>query len=375
MKILIKNIKKIHGLSNRDGQSILVNSFGIVEQIGNPPCENSCKVIDASDCEVSLGWVDVHTHLFYGISDIGLRPNEIGKCHGVNHLIDAGSAGYVNFKGFKDFIVSRSNTNVYEFLNYGAIGISRMNKICDYETNDFINPNETIKLINGNKDVIRGVKVRACKVVLKERGIEVVEGAKKVASRCGLPLMVHVGEPGPELPDIFSILDSGDIVTHTYHGKPGNILSDKKTFKSALSARSRGVLFDVGHGVASFDLNVAKKCIELGFLPDLIGSDLHVFSRKKGAIDLPSVLSKMESCGIPKDTIIDRVTNKARRVLGIMDTMDDIVGKKADFTIFKMVKQDKELEDSIGNKIICSNHFQPLYTIDGNTITSCEGEI
>lgn len=376
MKMLIRNISKIHGYDGPDSccPSILISEEGVVEKIGAFEVDGEVSILDAEGLELSLGWVDMHVHVFDGISDIGVSPDLIGKKQGVSVLVDAGSSGYVNFPGFEKYVIKPSDTQVFAFLNYGILGIPRMNRICDYETDDFIDEHATMDCINKNSS-IKGVKVRACKVVLKNRGIEIVSAAKRLARECSKPLMVHIGEPGPDLASILNVLDAGDIVTHCFHGKPGNILSDNKTFQAALDARDRGVLFDVGHGVASFDSLIATECIKKGFLPDLIGSDLHVYSICKGAVSLKNVMAKLEACGIPRSLIIKSVTEKARKVLGLGGTVDEYIGKKADFTLFKIREKKHVLFDSVGNKVECEFEYCPKYVISGNAVIPCFDEI
>jgi hypothetical protein len=43
-------------------------------------------------------------------------------------------------------------------------------------------------------------------------------------------------------------------------------------------ARKRGVLFDLGHGAASFLWPVADRALRLGFPPDTISTDIHAGS-------------------------------------------------------------------------------------------------
>ena len=44
--------------------------------------------------------------------------------------------------------------------------------------------------------------------------------------------MVHIGSAPPELPDILSLLESGDIMTHCFNGKTNGILDQEtKTIK------------------------------------------------------------------------------------------------------------------------------------------------
>ena len=68
-------------------------------------------------------------------------------------------------------------------------------------------------------------------------------------------------------------LQAGDIYTHTYHGYDGTILdtSTKNVHSDVIEARSRGVLFDCGHGAGAFNWTVAEIATKQDFWPDLLG--------------------------------------------------------------------------------------------------------
>ncbi len=375
-KILIKDISAAYSIPSLQGKrvSILIDENGLVERIGNIKADATWRTIDATGLILSPGWVDIHTHIYDGVCDIGLDPDRIGPKTGVTALVDAGSAGHVNYHGFEKYIINGHDYGIFAFLNYGSIGISRCNVICDYETDDFIQPEETIACINAHKDHIRGVKVRACKVVLKNRGIEIVKGAKAVAREVGLPLMVHVGEPGPTLPEILDVLGARDIVTHCFHGKPGNILDPRtgKVIDAAIEAKARGVLFDIGHGAASFNVSVGKTCMAQGFLPDLIGSDLHTVSIAQNAVSLPVTMSKIQACGLPSQHVVDCVTTRARQILDIEGFQgDSLLGTRADFTLFQEAHTAKTFYDANDNRIDTSLQYVPHYTVYGPHIVQC----
>ena len=71
-------------------------------------------------------------------------------------------------------------------------------------------------------------------------------------------------------------LNTGDIYTHTYHGYENSIIdnSSREILSDVIDARSRGVLFDVGHGAGSFSWVVAEIAAKLNFFPDLLGNTI-----------------------------------------------------------------------------------------------------
>lgn len=373
-KLLIKNIKTVYGIPQlSDNSSILIDEKGNIEAVGNISQQVKYRILDASGLSFSPGWIDMHTHIYYGVTDIALNSDLIGPKQGVSILVDAGSAGHITYKGFKKYIIESGSYGIYTFLNLGSLGIIRTNIIGDYETDDFIQPKETIKCIMDNRDYIRGVKVRACTVVLKGRDVEVVEQASDVAKEVGLPLMVHIGEPNPLLGNILNVLQKGDIVTHCFHGKPGGILSSKdgSIIIEACRARERGVLFDVGHGGASFNYNVGLKAIKMDFKPDLISTDLHERNINGPVYSLAITLSKMAACGLSTEEIIERITLNAANVLKIETFQSSLIGKKSRFTLFELKDQEKIYNDSEKNPIHVPYQFIPRFTVIGNKITRC----
>jgi dihydroorotase len=373
-KVLIKNISRSFNLGDfgMASFSVAIDGDGKIEKAGEISGRPGCEVIDASGLYVSPGWIDIHTHVYDGVCDIALNPDLIGPIQGVAAIVDAGSAGHITFRGFKNYIIQPRNYEIYSFLNYGSIGITRCNFICDYETDDFIQPEETLACIEQNRQYIRGLKMRACKVVLKgRRGVEIVRDAADLALKAGIPLMVHVGEPEPQLGDILKVLHKGDIVTHCFHGKPGGIIDPHsgKIIREARIARDRGVLFDIGHGAASFDFNVSCTAISQGFKPDLISTDLHGHSFPKPVGSLSVTMAKMVSCGLEPGEVIDMVTRRPAEVLRLDDTRRGIKsGDKACFTLFKIEENEKKYLDAKGNPIVTTLQIEPVMTVIGSEI-------
>ena len=94
--------------------------------------------------------------------------------------------------------------------------------------------------------------------------LEPLKRALKACEMCGWPakMMVHIGgvETKELMSEILDLLRPGDVLTHGYSGAPNiagvftNIVQDGKLLPAALSAKQRGVMFDVGHGGGSLTL-------------------------------------------------------------------------------------------------------------------------
>src|SRR5438105_4250975 len=85
--------------------------------------DNNVEVLDARGCYVVPGLIDSHAHVFAGVGEMGITPDEIGVGSGVTTIIDAGSAGWATFEGFREYVVSRSSTRVLGLLHLSSIGL------------------------------------------------------------------------------------------------------------------------------------------------------------------------------------------------------------------------------------------------------------
>ena len=87
---------------------------------------------------------------------------------------------------------------------------------------------------------------------------------------------------------------------------------------SVREARARGVLFDVGHGMQSFDFGQAEAALADGFPPDTISTDQylrHVGSRPPH--DLPRTMAKLLAAGMLEADVFAAVTARPAEILGL----------------------------------------------------------
>jgi dihydroorotase len=164
------------------------------------------RVIDCGGQFLSPGWCDLHVHVWHGGTDISVRAAQAGRAHGVTAMADAGSAGEANFHGLREYVIDPAAETIRAFLNIGSIGLVACNRVSELIDMRSIDVDRTLAVIEANRDVICGVKVRASGVIVGAWGITPAKIAKRIAEMTGLPLMVHVGEPPPLIDEIFDIL-------------------------------------------------------------------------------------------------------------------------------------------------------------------------
>ena len=176
--------------------------------------------------------------------------------------------------------------------------------------------------------------------------------------------MVHI-DKGVALPDILGLLRPGDVVTHCYQGKGDHILGDDdRVIPEVYEARERGVFFDLGHGAGSFHYGIAKRAVELGFLSDVISTDLHVYSLRSPVHSLPETASKLLNMGLDIEEIVRQTTvNPA----GVLNRSDDIgtlkVGSVADIAVFGLVEGRFTFTDAHGRQETGGSMITPHLTV------------
>ena len=185
--------------------------------------------------------------------------------------------------------------------------------------------------------------------------------------------MCHIG--GVETPalmsEILNTLRAGDVLTHCYSGAPNgggqftNIVQGGTLLPAALAAKQRGVVFDVGHGGGSFDYTVAEAAITQGCPPDVISSDIHVFSgNSPGMPYLTWVMSKFLNMGFTLEQVIAMATVNPARVINRAPKLGTLQpGAPGDVTVLDVVQGPVEFDDTRNNKRNGVQHLKPAHTV------------
>lgn len=322
------------------------------------------RVIDCGGQFLSPGWCDLHVHVWHGGTDISVRAAEAGRAHGVTAMADAGSAGEANFHGLREYVIDPAAETIRAFLNIGSIGLVACNRVSELIDMRSIDVDRTLAVIEANRDVICGIKVRASGVIVGAWGITPAKIAKRIAEMTGLPLMVHVGEPPPLIDEIFDILTPGDIVTHCFNGKKaGSIRDTAALFEQARRLSDQGVRMDIGHGQASFCFATARAAIAGGLKPWSISTDLHLRNIHDAVKDLATTASKLMAVGLSFDDTVTAITTHPRETMGL--TTAPQVGQRADFTLFRLDATHYDVIDSLGNHATLDRMLEPVATLIG----------
>ncbi len=326
------------GYSGRLDVAIKRNHIAAVD--ANIPAESAARVIDAGGQFVTPGLVDLHTHVYHGVGYFGIHADTVAARSGVTTWLDVGSSGAYNFPGFREFIVNPSQARIYALLNISSIGLTAGS--WELANLDYCNIDLCCKMINLNRDITLGVKARIDQNQTRGTGIVPLTYAREAADRCGLPLMVHIGNGPPEIVDVLKYMKPNDILTHCFTGGNMRIIDDSgKLRDEAKQVWDSGVVMDIGHGAGSFSFETAEALMSVGYKPDVISSDIHQVSIHGPMFDMPTCLSKFMLLGMSFADVIQASTECPAQVMGLQDEIGTLKpGALADVALFRIESGD-----------------------------------
>ena len=312
---------------------------------------------------VTPGLVDIHAHVYAGVTTWGVKADPVCTTTGVTTIVDAGSPGWATFPGFREYIAQPAQTHILTYVHISGIGLV-YGPVGEMHELEYANPEKVADTLMENRDITVGVKVRQGKSQVGDNGVEPLKLAIEAAEIADTSVMVHIGT-GVPLPDVLKLMRPGDIVTHCFQGNGDCIVDDKgRVIPDAWAAREDGVIFDVGHGGGSFNYEVAQRAMEQGFISDVISTDLHSGNINGPVYDLPTTLSKFLNLGLSLEEVIEKSTIAAARAIGREDELGHLtIGTIADIAVFDVIEGEFELFDTHGTMVIANQKLQADLTI------------
>lgn len=327
------------------------------------PEDAATQTVSVKDKYVTPGLVDIHTHVYYGVTTWGIRPDAVCPTAGTTTVVDAGSPSWATFPGFREFIAEPAQTNVLTYIHISGIGLvyGPVGEMFDMAYADPVRVAETLQQ---HRDITVGVKVRQGKGQVGDNGVEPLKRAIEAAARAETSVMCHIGA-GVPLPDILKLLRPGDVITHCFQGNGDNIVDEKgRVIPEAWKAREDGIIFDVGHGAGSFHYEIAQRAMEQGFISDVISTDLHTGNINGPVYDLPTTLSKLMHLGLSLEDVIDKATFSAAKAIQREAQLGNLkVGTVADIAVFEVLEGEFEFFDAHGTKFIGNQKLKAALTI------------
>ena len=372
-QLLIKNGTVVDPAQGIHARKDVAFANGRVSAVSDEiPASEAREVLDASGGFVTPGLIDLHVHVFYGVSHFGIEPDPTCLARGATTVVDAGSAGADTFPGFRKYVIDVSDTRILAQLNISSQGMLTQ-EIGELENPDYADVGKACRMIEQHRDIILGVKVRLTResIVGKRAGMLPLQRAREAADAAGLPIMVHPQDAWCEsIDDILALMGERDILTHCFHDMPCGILDENGKIRDAVHAAiERGVIFDVGHGAGSFSWDVVQTALAQGVEPTTISSDLHIYNVNGPVYDLVNVVNKFLHLGMSLDDALAKVTSiPAETILmpGQVGTL--AVDAWGDAVVFELREGEFPLIDAHGQSRTGKQKLEPVVVVKGGQV-------
>lgn len=351
---------------------------GAVAAVGEDLPAGGAEVIDCAGRIVAPGLIDLHVHIYWGVSYLGIPADPHCIARGVTTAVDAGSAGADTFPGLRKYVIEASDTRLYAMLNIAAQGMLHAD-IGEFDDLRYSSVPRALATIEQHRDLILGVKVRLTRdtIVSAASGLRPLALAREAADAAGLPIMVHPQEAWCDsIDDVLALMRGGDILTHCFHGSSHGILDERGRVRPAvLAAIERGVVFDVGHGAGSFSWGVAERALAQGAAPQTISSDLHSYNVNGPVFDLVTTAAKFLHLGMGLDDVLARVTAAPARAMGMAGRLGTLqAGAAGDAVVLALEEGAFPLVDSHGEQRIAERRLTPTTVVRAGRVYYASSE-
>ena len=353
---VIDPTQKLH---DRRDVAVIDGKIAAIE--GDISAREATQTVFVEGKYVTPGLVDIHAHVYAGVTTWGVKADPVCTTTGVTTIVDAGSPSWATFPGFREYIAQPAQTHILTYVHISGIGLV-YGPVGEMHELKYAHPEKVADTLMENRDITVGVKVRQGKSQVGDNGVEPLKLAIKAAELADTSVMVHIGT-GVPLPDVLKLMRPGDVVTHCFQGNGDCIVDDKgRVIPDAWAAREDGIIFDVGHGGGSFNYEVAQRAMEQGFISDVISTDLHSGNINGPVYDLPTTLSKFLNLGLSLEEVIEKSTTAAAKAIGREAELGHLkIGTAADIAVFDVIEG--EFVDTHGTMVIANQKLQADLTI------------
>ncbi len=351
---------------------VAVTGNRIARVAENLPRNQAKQVVDVAGLYVTPGLIDLHAHVF-GYSG-SLLPDDTQLVAGTTTVVDCGGSGWRTFDDFRARIIDKSQTRVLAWLN--IVGRGMLGTQVENNTED-MDPKATAEKIGKHRDLIMGIKTAH----YSRPGWTALDRAVEAGRLADVPVIVDnnilTGMERTTREKLLDRLRPGDLATHSYNDRQNELLDrhSGKVQEYARQARTRGVLFDMGHGAGSFLWPVATQAMRQGFPPDTISTDLHSSSIMVGEPDMPNCISKVVNLGMTLQDAVARSTVSPAKAIKRYPELGTLgVGKTADIGVFTMRQGVFAFKDAWAKKMLGRQKLECLLTVrNGRIVFDQEG--
>lgn len=348
------------GLRRKADLGVIGGRIAAIEE--SIPAAQAAETVDAAGLYVTPGLVDLHTHCYHSATTLGIEADPIAARSGATTWVDAGSFGCDQLPGFRRFIVEPSAVRIFGYV---------------YLYPDMRNPDtDPVKYVRASmrrtgqgavayRDIVLGIKAQIGSNMNGRYSLEFLKIARELCDKYKLPLMCHISFAPPETDEVMELMRPGDIVTHCFNTHTLGIIDKNGGVRpSVRDARARGVLFDIGHGLGSFNFEAARKALAVGFLPDAISTDLYNLNVNGPVYDMPTTMSKMLHLGMTFDDVLARSTSGPAKIIDRVPDLGTLkIGAPADIALLAVEEGSFKLVDSQKNVVMAGRRIACRGTI------------
>ena len=362
------------------------------------------QALDVSDRLVVPGLIDTHAHVYQHVTGaFGMNPDQVGIRSGVTTVVDQGGASPLTLQGFRKFIVEPAITRVLAFVSNYLVGGLVGHRYTELYGPHGINVRETVSAIEGNRDLVKGIKAHAEVGGYSRWGIETLTLAKDASRRTKVPVYVHLGrlwaeadgtgiDPDVLVPEMVPLLDPGDVIAHPFTKNAGAFVSrEGKVHPLLFEAVRHGVRVDVGRG-GHLSFAAARTVLDAGIVPFTVGADVHGYTIRRpddgswdggyfdersarsgeaarpiggaSVFSLVQVMNELLALGIPLPGVIAMVTANAATMLGLDGQIGTLApGLPADVSVLARDVGRWTLEDSLGERVSTEQRLRPEFAL------------
>lgn len=349
-----------------DGPMDVAFSQGRVAAVAPKMGGTSGEVIDVSGKLVTPGLIDLHGHFFHRGQPLFVDPDVACLPLGVTTGVDAGSAGWATYAGFREYVIERAETRVLAFLHLAATGLMSLAAgVGELQDMRFAQQDRTRDALRRFPELL-GLKVRIQHLATGvDNALPALDMARRICDDAGKRLMVHISGSPVSIEAILERMKPGDIVTHIFNGHENNILdADGRVCSAVREAAARGVVLDVAHAGVHIDLQVARAALDQGLPPTTLSTDMVRPLVARSMYDLLGVMSTFLALGLSVADVLRAVTDAPARAIGRSPELGRLApGSAGDAAVLDVEEGDYTFSDAAGHTIPGRQRFAPVLTV------------
>ena len=361
--------------------------------------DGGTKVIDVAGKLVIAGMIDTHAHVYEHVTGkFGLNADMVGVRSATTTVIDQGGPSCMTIRGFRHFVAEPASSRVLAFISNYLVGGLEGHYYPELYGPGGVNVDHTVRAIDENRDIVKGVKSHAEIGGASRWGLEVVKLGQRIAREADIPLYIHLGQLWPTadnaaidadayMREFVPLMGEGDVLAHPFTRHPGGFVSEEtgEVHPVIWEAIERGVVVDVGHG-SHFSFDMARRTLDAGIRPFTLGADMHGYNVRMpqpgmseeertaspfagiAPFNLTIAMTDLLALGLELEEVIATVTANAAKLIRMEDELGSLaVGREADVTVLDVLKGRFQLSDNSGVDVVTDTLIRPAFCLRGGT--------